>query len=145
MTESVVHGDKVLGYDSLTAFSVGLANGVLYGFNRLFARQNPADGKEAGLHDGVDAVAHLRLARDLVRIDQVELELLLDDGFLHRLRQVVPYLVRSKGGIQQKRGAGLGTIQNIHALDKLELVTGNKAGPGDQVGRTNRTRTETQM
>ncbi len=70
------------------------------GLNRLFARQDPADGEEAGLHDGIDAVAHLRLARDLVRIDQVELEFLLDNDFLRRLRQVVPYLVRPKGSIQ---------------------------------------------
>ena len=81
MTESVVHGNKIFGYNSLAAFSVSLANGILYGFNRLFARQNPADREEAGLHDGIDAVAHLGFARDLVGIDQVELEFLLDEWF----------------------------------------------------------------
>ena len=106
MTESVVHRGKVFGHNCLATFSIGFANGSLYGFNRLLARQNSADREETSLHDGVDAAAHLCLARDLVRIDQVELEFLLDNGFLYRLRQVVPYFIRSKGSIEQKRGAG---------------------------------------
>ena len=102
----MVHRSTILGYNGLTTFSVGLANGVLYGFNRLFARQNPADGKEASLHDGIDAVAHLRLARDLVRIDQVELEFLLDDGFLHRLRQVFHISSAPKGALSRNVAPG---------------------------------------
>ena len=65
MTEGVVHGDKVLGDDSLTAFAVGLTNSVFYGLDRLFAWQNSTDGKKTGLHDGVDAVAHPGLACNL--------------------------------------------------------------------------------
>src|SRR5947207_13411302 len=145
MTQSVVHGNKILGYDGLTTLSVRIANGILYRFNRLLARQNSAYSKETGLHDRIDAAAHPYLTRDLVRIDQVELDSFLETGFLHRLWQAVPYLVCSKRRVQQKRGARFSTIQNVHALEKLELVAGYEAGLGDQVGRPDWARAETQM
>jgi pyruvate/2-oxoacid:ferredoxin oxidoreductase beta subunit len=52
-------------YGGFTALSVGLTNGIFYGCYRLLSGQHSADGKEASLHDGIDAAAHPGLARDL--------------------------------------------------------------------------------
>ena len=56
--------------------------------------RTPEMREEAGLHDGVDAAAHARLAGHLVGVDHEEPEPLLDDLLLHLARQVVPDLVR---------------------------------------------------
>ena len=80
--QSVVHGGEISFDDSFAALAVSLANRFPDGFDGLFARQHAADGKEASLHDGVDAAAHSGIARDFVSVDDEKLQALLDDGFL---------------------------------------------------------------
>ena len=48
-------------------------------------------------------------------------------------------------GVQQNRGPGPRVIENIHPLDEVELVACDEAGVSDQIGRTDRVRTETKM
>ena len=84
MVERRVHRREVLLHDAFAALAVGLLDGVLDGRDGFVARQHAADGEEAGLHDGVDALAHAGLLGHFVAVDDVELQLLLDDLLLHR-------------------------------------------------------------
>ena len=70
---------KILLYYCVAALAVGLLDVLLDLLDGLFARQYSADGEEACLHDGVDAVAHSGIPRNFVSIDHEEPELLLDD------------------------------------------------------------------
>ena len=48
--------------------------------NGFILRQDAADGEETGLHDGVDASAHAGFCSDIIRIDDIEIEILFDDN-----------------------------------------------------------------
>ena len=63
-------------HNCFAALAVGLLDRLLDLRDGFFARQHAADGKEAGLHDGVDARAHPGFARDRVAVDHIELDLL---------------------------------------------------------------------
>src|SRR6516162_3311271 len=60
VVQSGIHGSEVLLDHRFAPLAIGLLNGALDGGNGLVPRQHTADGKEAGLHDGVDAAAHTR-------------------------------------------------------------------------------------
>jgi hypothetical protein len=107
------------------------------GFDGLFPRQHAANGKEASLHDGVDAAAHPGIARDFVSIDHEKLQTLLDDGFLRRSRQMVPNIFGTKRRVQQECAAGLRRRKNVHAFEKRELVAGDEIRLADQIRRAN--------
>ena len=74
-----VHGGKVLLHHGFATPAVGLLNGVLDGGNGFVAWQHSADGKEAGLHHGVDAAAHAGGVCHLDGVDHEEAQFLLDD------------------------------------------------------------------
>ena len=77
----------------LALLAVGLLDGVFDLVDGLLARQHAGEGEEAGLHDGVDARAHAGGLGDREGVNDVELELLLDQGFLRRAGEFVPDLV----------------------------------------------------
>ena len=54
--ERFIDSIKVLLDDRFTAFTVGLLNAGLDVSNGFFLGKNAADGKETGLHDGIDPV-----------------------------------------------------------------------------------------
>ena len=80
--ERLVHRGIIFLHHSIAAFSVGLLDGFLDLVDRFVARQDAGNGEETGLHDRIDAIAHTRLFRNIIRVDRVELEFLLDDIFL---------------------------------------------------------------
>ena len=69
-----------------------------------------------------------RIASHRITINDEKLQLLLDDRLLDRPRQVIPDLIRAKRRIQQERGTRLRRSENVHALQKLELVAGDEVG-----------------
>ena len=104
----------------------------------LLARQDAAEGKEAGLHHRVDVGPHARLARHLVGIDLLHLNPLAADLSAQGFRQPRPGVCWRKGAIEQKHAPGLDAGQQIEALDEIPLVAGHKRGPLDQVGGADR-------
>ncbi len=61
MIERSVHRGEVLPHHRLAALPVRLLDGFLDCSDGFLARQDAADGEEAGLHDRVDPVAHAGL------------------------------------------------------------------------------------
>ena len=51
-----------------------------------------------------------------IRVDDVELQLLVDDLLLHLLRQLVPDFVGAVGAVQQERRARLGDLQACRSV-----------------------------
>ena len=88
-----VDGREVALHDLLAALAVGLLHEGLDGGDGLRLRQDAGELEEAGLHHGVDAVAHAHLVGHGKGIDDVELDVLLDDLLLHRAGQLLPDLV----------------------------------------------------
>ena len=86
------------------------------------------DGKEAGLHDGVDARPHAGLARHLVAVDHIELDLLGDHLFLRAAGQLVPHFRSGVGRVEQEDRQRHRRLKNIHLLEEAEVVAGHKAG-----------------
>ena len=91
----MVHRSKVLLDDCFAAFAIRFLDGLLDLVNGFVAWQDAGDGKEAGLHDGVDTAAHAGLFGYIVGIDGVEFELLLNDVFLDFLGQLIPDFLRA--------------------------------------------------
>jgi hypothetical protein len=68
-----IDGGEVLLHHRVAALAVGLLDGLLDLLDGLVGGKHAADGEEAGLHDGVEAVAHSGVARHGVAVDDVEL------------------------------------------------------------------------
>ena len=145
MRQGRVHGGVVALHHGFAALAVSLVNGLLDGGDGFVGGQNAADGEEAGLHDGVDAVAHAGHAGDLIAVDDVELQLLLDDLALDGAREMVPNLVGAVQAVEQENGAGRCRTQHVVALEEGELVAGDKAGLVDEVSRVDRLGAEAQV
>jgi hypothetical protein len=97
---------KVLLDDRIATLAIGLLDGLLDLFDRLFARQHAADGEEAGLHDRVDPVAHSGSAGNRISVNHIELELLLEDRLLRLPRQVAQISSGPKGVFSRKTAPG---------------------------------------
>ena len=63
------------------------------------------------------------------------------------MRKLLPDLVRPVGAIQQEDAASHRILEHIDALEKRELVAGDKVGlaGGDQIVGTDRLRAEAQV
>ena len=123
-TEGRVHRREILAHHAFAALPVGLLDSMLDGSDGVFAREHAADREKAGLHDGVDALAHTGLAGHFITIDNVERELLVHDLLLNGAREVVPNLVRAITGAEQEGCTGFGSLERINALE--EKRTGGK-------------------
>jgi hypothetical protein len=65
MGQCVIDGGEVAAYHLVPLLAVGLLDRFLDLGDGFLARQDAGDGKEAGLHDGVDPPAHAGLPGDL--------------------------------------------------------------------------------
>ena len=92
MFECGIDRRKILAYDRLSTFSVSLAYGFLDSVDRFIGLEHSADRKEAGLHDGIDAIAELLFLSHSIGIDGVDLDAFLNDLLLDRARQLIPNL-----------------------------------------------------
>ena len=60
-------------------------------------------------------------------------------------RQVVPDLVRAVGAVEQEGRPVAGDVEDVHALEQVELVAGDEVGVGDEIGGVDRLWSEAQV
>ena len=113
--------------------------------DRGFAGQDARDGEEARLQDRIGARAQADVAGDLRCVDDEKAKMLLDDLTLDRTGQMIPDLIRSPGAVEEKDGAGRRHAEHVVAGEEAELVAGDEACLGDEVGRFDRLRPEAQV
>ena len=125
---------------------VGVRDRLLDPGDRGLGRQRLRDREEAGLHDRVDAPLQARLARDAEGVDDEEAQLPRDDLLLHLAAGARPRRRRgrraSSAGTRAPSARGL---EDVVAVDELELVAGDEAGAADEVRRADRPRPEAQV
>jgi len=92
----------------------------------FLAGQNAADSEETSLHNRIDAIAHAGFIGNFVRIDHIEVNLLVDQIALHLHRQCIPDLFRSVNSIEQEGCSLAGILEHIETIDKTHLVAANK-------------------
>ena len=78
----MIHRLEVLANDFLALSSVGLLDGLLNLVESLVSGQYARNREEAGLKDGVGAVAHARVAGHLGGVDHEQADALIDDLIL---------------------------------------------------------------
>src|SRR5215475_17146 len=132
-TKGRVHRREIFANNTFAALAVRLLDSMFDRGDGVFAREHAADSKKAGLHDGVDALAHTGLPRHLITIDNVELQLLINDLPLYGTREVVPNLIRSISAVQEEGCARFGGLEHIDALKEGELMAGNEVGLGYEI------------
>ena len=76
--QRAVDRGEVAGHDRLAALRIGLLDETLDAGDGFVGRQDAREVEEAGLHDGVDPVAHARLSGDGERVDHPEVDVLVD-------------------------------------------------------------------
>src|ERR1017187_5293132 len=124
--KALIDGPEVLLQDFLALGAVGLSDRILDLAYRLVARQYARDREEACLQHGVRAAPEAGLPRDPAGIDHEELQFIRDDLLLDRARQPAPYLAGRIGAVEQEGGARGGELQDVEALQEVELVTGDE-------------------
>ncbi len=82
--------------DRVATLCVRLLDEALDPADRLLGRQDARELEEARLHDGVDPAAHAGLVRDGERVDDPEVDLLVEKELLDAAWQVVPDLIRAR-------------------------------------------------
>src|SRR5262249_55462860 len=133
MSKGVIDSSEVLFDYCFAALPIGIADRVFDCLDCFFTREDTANGEETSLHDGVDATGHAGFPRDLVSIDDIELQPLFDDVLLNRFWQMVPNFRWCERSIEQECSARLCRYQYVHAFEELELMAGHKARLTDEV------------
>ena len=93
--------------DVLALLQVGLGSSVLHELDRLLGRHYLSQCEERGLEDGVGALAHADLDREVDRVDGVKLNIVLCDVALLRSCEVVAQLFRSPLAVDEEHAARL--------------------------------------
>jgi len=123
-----IHCGEVLLHHCLTPLAIGLLDGFLDLLNGFFTGQNAADGKEAGLHDGVQTPSHAGLLSHLVGINGVELQMLANHIVLNFTGQMLPDFLRTVDAVEQEYAAIGCIFEDVNALEEGELVAGDEIG-----------------
>ena len=132
-------------HNRLALQAIGILNGKLnHAFGFVF-RQYARNLEVSGLHRGIDTPTQTERLGNAQRINDVELGLLGDQGFLDSLRQPVPDLVCAKGAVQQERSPLLQRVEHFVTLKEAELMASQEVGFADQVGAADRILAETQV
>ena len=108
--QGMIDCGKVFLHNLFALLSVSFANGIFNCLDGFIPRQHTGNGKEAGLHDGIDARSHSGFLCHIVGVDNVKFQFFLDDFFLHLARQFVPHLIRAVRGIQQESSTRFGSF-----------------------------------
>ena len=103
----------------LTTLAIRFPNALFNLSNGLLFWQDAAEREETGLHDGIDASSHACLASNLVRIDHIEMQLLLRDGLLDFKRQMLPDVLWSIEAVEEEDPALAGILEDIKALQEV--------------------------
>ena len=114
LAERHVDGGEVLLNDLAAALAILLLDGGLDARDDLVRREDTRDVEEAGLHDRVDPRSEADIAGHPVRVDDEQLQVLVDQLLLHLDRKLVEHLVIRVGRVEQDRAALLGQLQDLH-------------------------------
>ena len=137
--EGAVDGREVPLDDRPAAVAVGLLHRFLDLGDRLVRRQHAGELEEAGLHHGVDAVAHAHVLGDARRrrspSSAISLSMICCCTSRGRWSHTSsgPY-----GLLSRKVAPCLALVEHRHPLEQPELVAGDEVGVLDQVGRADR-------
>src|SRR6185295_11778099 len=145
MLQRRVHRCEVLQHDGLTALTVGLTNRLFDPRYGLVARQHAADGEEARLHDGVDAIAHPRFFGDRICIDREDLDVLVNDRLLNSSRQMFPNVRSLVRTVQEQSRAVYGRAEHRITFYEVELMNGDEVCALNQVGALDWLRSKAQV
>ncbi|MNF65088.1 hypothetical protein D3C84_468390 [compost metagenome] len=135
MSQGIVHRREVARHHLGPLAGITLLDALLDQRDRFVPRQHPGQREEAGLHDGVDAIAHAVLLGHPIPVDAVELDIEGADTGAQPLGQLTPHLVSLIGGIEQQGRPFGGVLQQIDRFDKAPLVAADKARLLDKPGR----------
>ena len=145
MLQRLVNRFEIALHDHIAVPAVRLFDRVLNRSDGLFSRQHTADGEEAGLHNGIDAPAHTSSLSHLVSINHIEAQVFIDDGLLSLSGDFIPDLVRSIRAVEQEDRSRRSVLEDVKALQEIELVAADKVSFADQVGRLYWPRAEAQV
>lgn len=106
--------------------------------------KNPTLPK-ARLHNGVDVVAEAVFSGDPVGVDNEDGEFTIEDFLLDLEGNARPDLPSRIGRVHQEGAALSGGVENTSTGQQRELVNGDEVGPVDEIGRSDRIRTEAQV
>ncbi|MNL06706.1 hypothetical protein D3C87_1273510 [compost metagenome] len=114
VSQGIVHRREVARHHLWPLAGIALLDALLDQRNSLVPWQEPGQGEEAGLHYGVDAIAHAVLLGHPIPIDAVELDIEGADAGAQPLWQLGPDLACLIGGIEQQGRPLGGVLQQIH-------------------------------
>ncbi len=114
VSQGIVHRREVARHHLGPLAGITLLYALLDQRNRLVPWQHPGQREEAGLHYGVDAIAHAVLLGHPIPIDAVELDIEGADTGAQPLGQLAPHLVSLMGGIKQQGRPLRSMLQQIH-------------------------------
>jgi len=101
--------------------------------------------EEAGLHDGRNVLRAADFERQLEGVDGVDLDVLLDDRFLHVAGEAFEDLVGRKLAVDQERAAVNDAGEHVVTADVGRIVAGDEIRRGDRVFAGDRLVAETQV
>ena len=130
-----VDGLVVVGHDVHALLGVGLGGGVLHVLDGLLLGHDLGQGEERGLEDGVGALAHTDLNRQVDGVDGVDLDAVFGDVALGGGVQMVAQLLRRPLAVDEEGAAGLHVADDgIPLGDIAGVVAGHEVGLVDVVG-----------
>ena len=97
------------------------------------------------MHDGIDTLTHTCFTSNFNCVNGIELQLFINNLFLHFISQVLPNFISRVRSVQEERSAFFSDTQNINFAHELELVTSHKVSFVNEVSRLNRVVRETQV
>ncbi len=100
--QGVIHRREVARHHLGPLAGIALLDALLDKRDRLVPRQDTGQGEEAGLHDGVDAIAHAVALGDPIAVDAIELDVEGADAGAQPLGQLGPDPVGLMGSIEQQ-------------------------------------------
>ena len=118
----------------LALLEVGVGGGVLHVLEGVLLGQDLGQREEGGLQDGVGALAHPHLDRQVDGVDGVELDVVLGDVALGLGVEVALELVHAPLAVDEQGAAGLDVLDDGEALDDVRgVVAGHEVGLVDVV------------
>ena len=145
VSQGGIHSLEILLDYFRAFFEICFFNRFLDLLDRIVFRQYTGQRKITGLHDRIDTATHTRFTGNGSGINHIYCDFFIDNLLLYLTGQFAPYFILIKRTVQQEGSSGAGKLQHFHFLHKIELVTSYKVGFGNQVRRTDRLGTETQV
>ena len=135
LVDAVVDGGVIHVHHCLALLLVvGLVDGLLHLGDRLVDGDDPGEGEEGGLQDGVGPAAQTQLPGDADGVDGIEPGVLGRQGPLHGRRQVLLQARLVPGAVEQEGAALFEVFHHVVLMDIRGSVAGHEVRRGDQIG-----------